>query len=48
METKKQKIERIDKLMTELAKMYVKAEKLFIKIEREIPYEKKRKINRSN
>ena len=34
--------------MIELAKMTVKAEELFIKIEKEIPYEKKRKINRSN
>ena len=41
---KENKIEQIDKLMTELAKMYVKAEKLFIKIEREIPYEKKEKL----
>lgn len=33
--------QRLDELMTELAKMYVKAEELFIKIEREMSYGKK-------
>lgn len=45
---KENKIEKIDKLMTELAKMYVKAEELFIKIEREIPYGKKRTKDNKN
>ena len=43
---KENKIEQIDKLMTELAKMYVKAEKLFIKIERVMLYGKKRTKDR--
>lgn len=40
---KKNKLEQLDKLMTELAKMYVKAEKLFAKIEKENSYEQQNK-----